>query len=162
MNEKARITNHQKEQIVQYLDEARSKHMHLLYIAIGGGVLCAVPGIMLLNGFSGNFYSSIAGLFWYICLIGGAVLFFTGYNKKFGPKSPYSMVKSGNYTCELITVSQKSGSEGRPPYLVSDQRGRQFICPVYLEFKHIQVGQQAVGVELIDGTSYVMNIPTDD
>ena len=162
MDTQARITNHQKEQIVQYLDEARSKHLHLLYICIAGAVLFAVPGLMILGGYQVGGYAGLAGICWFLCLIGGVILFLTGYNKKFGSKSPYNQVKSGSYTCELITISEKSGSEGKPPYLANDTKGRQFVCPVYLEFKHLQVGQQAVGVELVDGTSFVMNIPVDD
>lgn len=162
MEQKATITEQQRQKIIEYLDEARSKHMHLLYICIAGSVLLALPGLMLLGGYGGNRYSMAAGLLWYVCLAGLVVLFLTGWKKKFGPQASISQLKQNNYSCQLIAVSQLSGSEGRPPYLVTDSLGKQYVCPVYLEFKQLRQGGTAVGIYLPDGTCLAVHNTADD
>lgn len=152
------ITDEQQRKLLEYLDEARSKHMHMLYLCIAGDVLCAIPGIMLLAGISASRYTDLAGILWFASIIGTVVLFLTGYRKVFGSGCAYDQVKQKNYYCEEVTISQRSGGEGKPPYLVSDQRGKQLICPVYLEFKALQIGSRALAVNLPNGTSFAFTL----
>lgn len=158
----ANITEQQYQKVLQYLDEARSKHMHLMYLSVGGSVLLALPGLMLLRGIPGSMYETLAGMLWFVCLIGTVILVLTGYQKKFGSNAPISMFKQRNFSCESITVSQLSGSEGRPPYLVHDSLGKQYICPVYLEFKQLRQGGKAIGIYLPDGTCLAVHDTAED
>lgn len=162
MNNRVTITELQYQKALQYLDDARSKHLHLMYISVGGSVLLASPGLMLLGGIPGDRYMTLAGMMWFACLIGTVILFLTGYQRKFGRNSTYAQFKERHYSCEMITIDQLSGSEGRPPYLVTDQLGKQYICPVYLEFKQLRQGGNAIGIYLMDGTCLVMHDTAED
>lgn len=162
MNNQANITEQQLQKIIEYLDEARSKHMHLLYVCIAGAVLFLLPGLMLLGGYGGNRYSYLAGIAWVLCVVGGIVLFLTGNQKKFGKGAPIERMKQRNFSCEYITVSQLSDSMGKPPYLVSDSLGKQYICPIYLEFKQLRRGGNAIGIYLTDGTCFAVHDTAED
>ena len=150
------ITAHQQQKLVEYLDEARSKHMHMLYICVAGSVLLLLPGLSLFTGF-GNMYSNLAGVLWILSVIGLVILLVTGYQKYFGGNCAYSCAKRGAYSCGEITVSTVSGSEGRPPYLLNDAAGNQYICPVYMEFKTMHAGCTAIGVTLINGMRFAFS-----
>ena len=162
MSQQITITPQQHQKILEYLDEARSKHMNMLYVCIAGSVLLALPGLMLLGGYGGNRYSLLAGVAWFGCLIGTLLLVITGYQKVFGANAPINLIKQHNYSCGKITVSQCSGSEGRPPYLVTDALGKQYICPIYLEFKALRPGGTAVAVYLPGGTSFAVHDASAD
>lgn len=162
MNNQANITEQQREKIVEYLDEARSKHMHLLYVCVAGSVLFLLPGLMLLGGYGGNRYSVAAGAAWFLCIIGTVVLFLTGYQKKFGKAAPIEQMKQHNFSCERITIAQLSDSMGKPPYLISDSLGKQYVCPIYLEFKQLQRGGNAIGIYLPDGTCFAVHDTSED
>lgn len=153
---KASITDEQHRKILEYLDEARSKHMNMLYLCIAGDVLLLLPGVTLFKGY-GNIYSMLAGALWYFCLIGTAILLLTGWNKKIGSNSAYARMQRREYSCEYITVSTTSDSAGRPPYLLNDARGQQYICPIFMEFKLLHAGSRAVGVCLNDGTRFAVH-----
>ncbi len=152
------ITEQQHQKLLQYLDEARGKFMNMLYICIGGSVLLCLPGLTLFNGF-GTRYSRMAGILWYVALIGLIVLLVTGYPKYLGSNSAYACAKRRAYFCTPITISNVSGSEGRPPYLLNDTMGNQYVCPVYLEFKSFRSGGGAIGVTLTNGTRYAFAAP---
>ena len=154
------ITSQQQQKLVEYLDEARSKHMHLIYICIAGAVLLFLPGLSLLTaGEFSNLYVSVAGFFWIVSIIGLVILLLTGYQKYFGGNSAISCAKRGAYSCAPITVSSVSGSEGRPPYLLNDSAGNQYICPVYIEFKYLHAGSMAIGVTLVNGMRFAFCEP---
>lgn len=155
------ITEQQHQKLVQYLDDARGKHMNLMYLCIAGSVLLFLPGVTLLTGF-GNVYVTLAGVGWFCCIIGLVILFLTGYQKHFGSNSAYSCAKRRAYSCSSITVSTVSGSEGRPPYLLNDTLGMQYISPVYMEFKKFHAGGTAIGVTLINGMRYAFAEPETD
>ncbi|MCQ2407496.1 MAG: hypothetical protein MJ065_03080 [Oscillospiraceae bacterium] len=162
MTTQVNLTESQYQHLLAALDEERSKFMNLLYISAGGSILLLLPGIMSLSGRGGGLYVSAAGALWLICAIMTAVLLITGYQKKFGSNCPYSQLKNRNYTCELIQVTAKSGAEGRPPYLLTDVMGNQFVCPIYMEFKYIQPGGNAIGVFLQSGGRYAVHDPSND
>ncbi|MBR4201173.1 MAG: hypothetical protein IKQ91_07860 [Oscillospiraceae bacterium] len=162
MSEQISITPQQHQKIIEYLDEARSKHMHLLYICIAGSVLLALPGLMLLGGYGGNRYSLLAGIGWFVSIVGTVILLLTGYQRVFGSNAPINQFKQHNYSCERITVSQLSGSEGRPPYLVTDSLGKQYVCPVYLEMKAMRQGGTAIGIYLSGSTNFVVHDASAD
>ncbi len=152
------ITEQQHQKLIQYLEDARGKHMNLLYISIAGSVLLFFPGMSLLSGF-GNLYSTLAGVLWIVCVIGLVVLLATGYQKYFGGNSAYACAKRRAYSCAAITVGNVSGSEGRPPYLLNDAMGNQYISPIYMEFKTFRSGGSAIGVTLVNGMRYVFAEP---
>lgn len=155
------ITEQQYQKLLQYLDESRSKHMTLMYICIGGTVLDFLPGITMFSGF-GNVYVTLAGFLWICCVIGLIVLFLTGYQKHFGGNSSYSCVKRRAYSCAPITISTVSGSEGRPPYLLNDSLGLQYVSPVYMEFRKFRAGSNAIGLTLINGKRFAFAEPGEN
>lgn len=157
MNERITITEEQYRKLLEYLDEVRSKHMNKLYLCIAGSVLLAVPGLMLLFGYGGGRYVALAGLGWIGSLAGTVILLVTGYQKVFGSNAPITHFKQRNYSCGKITISQLSDSAGRPPYLVSDTLGKQYVCPVFLEFKAMRRGGTATSVILPDGTAFAVH-----
>lgn len=153
MYERPEITETQKQKLIEYLDEARSKHMHMMYIAIAGTVLFFIPGIGVLGELlspNDTLFvmprSSIYFAVWIICVIMLAVLFLTGYQKKFGSHAPISCIKRGEYTCEYAEIAQLSDIQGRPPYLMTDMLGNQYVVPVYLECKQMRIGMRVIGV----------------
>lgn len=162
MNNQANITEQQCQKVIEYLDEARSKHMHLLYVCVAGSILLLIPGLMVLGGYGGSRESVLAGYAWFLCVGGAIVLFLTGYQKKFGSRAPIAQMKQRNFSCERIQIAQLSGSEGRPPYLATDSLGKQYVCPIYLEFKQLRQGGDAIGIYLMDGTCFVVHDTAND
>lgn len=156
----AQITPVQKQKLIEYLEEKRSKHMNLMYICIAGSVLLFLPGLSLFASNYGNIYSNLAGCLWIVCVVGLVILLLTGYQKHFGGNSAISCAKRGAYSCAPITVGTVSGNEGRPPYLLSDSMGNQYICPVYMEFKYMRTGSTAVGVTLVNGMRFAFSEAT--
>lgn len=157
MNTQVNLTEDQYRHLLDALEDERGKFMNLLYFSIGGSILLFLPGIMTVTGRGSGIYVQAAGVLWALCVVMAVVLFIMGYQKKFGSNCPHSQLKNRNYTCELIKVASKSGSEGRPPYLLTDVMGNQFVCPIYLEFKYIQVGGNAIGVFFPSGGRYVVH-----
>ncbi|MBR3045909.1 MAG: hypothetical protein IKI45_15680 [Oscillospiraceae bacterium] len=157
----AAITENQKRKILEYLDDARSKHLHMLYLCIAGDVLLFLPGIAIFSGFA-NRYVTLAGALWFICLIGTAILLLTGWNRVFGSNSAYARMQRNEYSCEYITVSTTSDSAGRPPYLLNDSLGQQYVCPIFVEFKLLHAGSRAIGIYLNDGTRFAVHDTAGD
>ena len=162
MNTQVNLTESQYQHLLEALDEERSKFMNLLYFSVGGSILLLIPGIMVVTGRGGGIYVSIAGVLWLLCVVMAVVLLITGYQKKFGSNCPHSQLKNRNYTCERIHVASKSGAEGRPPYLLTDVMGNQFVCPIYMEFKYIRQGGSAIGVFFPSGGRYAVHDPSGD
>lgn len=153
MYERPEITENQKQKLIEYLDEARSKHMHLMYIAIAGSVLLFIPGMGMLAAVvspnAAGFYAyrgTAVFAVWLICVIGLVVLFLTGYQKKFGSRAPISCIKRGEFTCEYAEIAQLSDIQGRPPYLMTDILGTQYVVPNYLECKQMRIGMRVIGI----------------
>ena len=170
---KANLTEDQFNKIINFMEEARAKHMQKLYVSVGGSILLAIPGLITLSsiqsskaaglsGHFGNLWSDAAFVLWLICLGATVVFFLTGYQKQFGSQCQLNRFKRHEFSCEHITVGELSGSEGKPPYLMKDSFGSDYICPVYLEFKQLKVGGPAIGVYLTGGERYAVHNPAND
>ena len=162
MRPRAGLTEVQFQRIVDFLEEERSKHMHKMYVSVGGSILLAIPGLVTLSsiqysqkvgmtGHAGNRFSDLAFFLWLVCVGATVVLFLTGFQKKFGNMALINRFKREEFTCERITVSGISGGEGRPPYLMRDTNGTDYYVPVYLEYKEMKPGAPAIGIYMTSG-----------
>ena len=171
---KASITEEQYEKIHAFLDELRSKHLHKMYISIGGSILLTIPGLITLSsiqysekigmeGHAGNRFSDAAFLLWLLCLGATVVLFLTGYLKQFGSQAVVNRFKRREFSCTYVRVGQMSGSEGRPPYLMKDAGGTDYYVPLYLDFKRMKPGETAIGIFMTSGGErFAVSIPSED
>lgn len=165
---KANITEDQYNKLIAYLEDARGRHMNMLYASIAGSVILTVPGLIVLGsiqynrnlgmtGYAGNRSTDFVFILWLFCLAATVVLFLTGFQRKFGSQCPLSRVKRREFTCENITVGQLSTSEGKPPYLMMDSLGTSYVCPIFLEYKQLKTGMPAIGIFLADGTRFAVH-----
>ena len=170
MNTTPMIQENQRQKLIQYLSEARSKYMYLLYIAAGGSILFLLPALqsisvmqvtrdLLPEGYAsrGSTYLYI----WILFVIIFAALFLMGFQRKFGKNAPINCIRRNDFTCEYVTVSQLSDIQGRPPYLMTDTLGTQFVVPVFLECKQMRIGMQVIGIYAADGSRFAMLDPAN-
>ena len=159
MYERPEITVSQKAKLAAYLDEVCSSHMHKMYVAIAGTILFLIPGIIVLaefiigadKGFDASYFRENGYFLAWIVSVGALVyLFLTGYQRKFGKNSLVNRVRRGEYTCEYIIIAQISDIQGKPPYLLLDTLGNQYVVPNYLECKQMRIGMRAVGLYVDD------------
>ncbi len=174
MTAKAGLTEDQYQKIITFLDELRSKHMHKMYVSIGGSILLTIPGLITLSSLqysdklnmeqhAGNLFSDAAFILWLICLGATLVLFLTGYQKYFGSRALVNRFKRQEFSCTFVKVGQMSGSEGRPPYLMKDTAGTDYYVPLYLDFKQMKPGETAVGIFMTGGGErFAVSIPSSD
>lgn len=159
---KAGLTETQFQRIIDFLDEERSKYLHKMYISIGGTILLAIPGLVTLSnmqyskavgmdGHAGNRFSDAAFILWVLCAVTSVVLFFSGYQSKFGPRALINRFKRQEFTCDYVTVAMLSGGEGRPPYLMKDMLGTDYYVPVFLDYKQMKPGSTAIAVYMTSG-----------
>lgn len=95
---------------------------------------------------------------WCVFLVITVILFFRNYNVTFGPSCDLSCFKRGEYTLSTEICCGKSADTGKHPYYIYDALQKPYKCPVFIDWKHIQNGDEAIFLTLSNGNGYVLKI----
>lgn len=95
-------------------------------------------------------------IMWCVLCVISVILFFHNYNVTFGPSCDLSCLKRGEYTLSTETCCGKSVDNGRHPYFIYDALQKPYKCPVFIDWKHLENGDEAIFVTLSNGNGYVL------
>ena len=85
-------------------------------------------------------------------------VFLRGWGKKFGPNSDIDCVKHMKYQYGTAHLSEKDPDAKKHPYYVMDREGNRYICPVFLEYRNMDFGEEMFCVVLDNGSRYAFQL----
>ena len=175
-----RLASEKEEIILKYIKERRYTFMLGFYISLAVSVLGFVPALldlrMAMNGDTllslpemdvpmlaagilrrrGRYYAGELFFGWCAFVLLALILFIQGIGKIFGPGSDYHCFIKQKYAFGTMRVSGKAPDTGKHPYYVYDQHGDPCICPVFLDYRNVNIGDEMFCVLLDNGKRYVL------
>ncbi len=175
-----RLASEKEEIFLKYVKDRRYTFMICLYISVAISVLGLIPTILFLQTvphgerilslpqtdlpmlaagiFRVRGRSYVAELFfgWCAFVLLALILFIQGIGRIFGPGSDYHCFMKQKYAFGTMRVSGKAPDTGKHPYYVYDQYGAPCICPVFLDYRNVNAGDEMFCVLLDNGKRYVL------
>jgi hypothetical protein len=166
-----------EKKLLDYVADRRYRFMMTLYLSGAAAVLGAPLAIydmgnlkmdggavplpdmeMLLAGRYGRYRYIPGSLFisWVIDIILFLFLFLSGIGRQFGAGSDYYCVAKQKYICHTMRVSGVDAGCTKHPYRIFDELGEPCICPVFLDYKHAEIGVEMLCITLDNGHKYAM------
>lgn len=158
-----RLDPDKEDALIKYVKDRRYMLMISLYISGFLSVVLAPFAIAEINNIlSGTYYTVGYGrrrrssviVFWLFMLVTFVVNFFTGFGRVFGPGSDYDCLKKGKYGFGTMTLGGKKHDSGKHPYYVCDKLDNVYICPVFLDYKNANFGDEMFCVVLDNGKRF--------
>ena len=112
------------------------------------------PDVLAVQRYRRSRYMVTFWTTWIMAAITGGVMFLCGYGIKFGHNSNYDCVKRLDYTCQTKPYGGKSEDTHRHPYFLIDTEGKQYCCPIFLDYKDADAGSFLTCVMLSNGSLY--------
>lgn len=148
----------QRDGLIHYLED----RLCVPRIAMVVDIVCWIGGIIILSEmlpavFSSDSYTSRLeaklaqgeGLYYGIFLLFAAVMILLWEAKPFALQTlALHALKDGEYTVTLQTVADKRPAGTKAPYFVLSPDGDQCECPVFLDHKKLQIGDEILCVHV--------------
>ncbi len=172
-----RLEKEKEDALIKYVADRRYRFMVLFYLTLAYTVVVAWFAFAdlerMLEG-STRYYYEVAEDLWMLAIrrrryypgslfaswlataLMSAFLFLSGVGKVFGPGSDYHCLKKQKYGFGYMTVGGKKSDTGKHPYFVCDREGNEYICPVFLDYKKVNFGDEMFCVVLDNGKRYAM------
>ncbi len=152
--------------LAKYLKDRRSVMMTMLCITGFLSVVLAPFAIAQLQGILNGSYIvyrrgyrryTLIGI-WIFAIVQFVVLFIQGIGKAFGPGSDFDCLKKQKYGFGTMVLGGKKHDAGKHPYYVCDREENEYICPVYLDYKNTNFGDEMFCVVLDNGKRYAFSL----
>lgn len=172
-----RLDQEKEDALIKYVKSRRYQFMMFLYLTLAYTVLVAWFAFAdLERAFDGTarYSYEVAEDLWMLALrrrryypgslfaswLGAALLFvflfLTGVGRVFGPGSDYHCLCKQKYAFGYMILGGKKHDTGKHPYYVCDREGNEYICPVFLDYKKSNFGDEMFCVVLDNGRRYAM------
>ena len=167
MYEQPQITEDQRMYLLHYLDDRRSKAVIRMMCAGALALLLFIPAMMdaselfqrqILFFEPTGTSKGITGLsFVWAGSVGVLIASLaSGWQRDYGSCAPINEVRRCAFSCCEIEISTKGEDRATPPYKVIDRAGFEYVCPVYLDFKHAMPGDRLIGIITESGHRYAI------
>lgn len=85
------------------------------------------------------------------------VAFLRGWGNYFGKNSDIDCIRNMKYGYGTMVLNEKEPDLKKHPYYVTDRQGNRYICPVFLDYRNAQFGEEMYCVVLDNGRRYAFS-----
>ncbi len=165
-----RLPEEQEQLLVDYVKSRRYSFMLVLWLTGIGAVVLLPAAIFelsnpeLMDRRPRYRRSRRFSLFATFCILALSfiVSFIRGFGKDFGCNADLDCLLRQKYAFGTMTVGDKHKDTMKHPYFVSDVQGREYCCPVFLDYKKVQPGDTMHCVLLDNGKRYAFLEPAGE
>ena len=158
-----KLTDKQQKILLDYLDERRGKYNAAVVTAVILTALSSLPAFaaiwMLANKKEGeqihDVFIAALCVFAALLLALGALIVH-GWQVFYGRKCPYNCILRHEFSVYPVTVRGIEVDQGHHPFVILATDRYSYTCPVYLDYKHSQNGQQMLGICTDYGARFAM------